>query len=70
MAGGIIPVSQPIDNLISKFCKGQYQEKCDFYMPTAPQNEKGQPMPPSRQLCAQWVVMSWGTVSEELIKKA
>eukprot|EP00957_Ditylum_brightwellii_P177727 13538253-Ditylum_brightwellii.AAC.1 len=27
-------------------------------------------MPPSRQLCAQWVVKTWDAISEESIKKA
>eukprot|EP00957_Ditylum_brightwellii_P031717 2405758-Ditylum_brightwellii.AAC.1 len=27
-------------------------------------------MPPSRQLCTQWVVKAWDAISEESIKKA
>eukprot|EP00957_Ditylum_brightwellii_P033881 2567444-Ditylum_brightwellii.AAC.1 len=70
MGGGITPVSQPIDKFIGKIFKGLYHEHYNVFMLFAPENDKGQPMPTSRQLCAQWVVKAWDAISEESIKKA
>ena len=41
-----------------------------FYMLDAPENDKGHPLPPSRQLCTQWVVKAWDCVSEALVRNA
>ena len=38
-------------------------------MLSAPENYKGQPMPPSKQICEQWVVKAWDAVSEKSIQK-
>eukprot|EP00957_Ditylum_brightwellii_P081790 6222622-Ditylum_brightwellii.AAC.1 len=70
MGHGITPVAQPIDRFIGKIFKGMYREYHDSYMLSAPENDKGQPMPSSRQLCAQWVVKVWEAISEESIEKA
>ena len=34
-------------------------------MMSAPENGKGQPMPPIRQLFLQWVIKAWDDVSEK-----
>ena len=39
-------------------------------MLNVPENSKGHPMVPSRQLCAQWVVKAWNKVSDKLIQKS
>ena len=56
--------------IIGKVFKGFYRDLYDDYMLTAPTNEKGHPLIPSRQLCATWVVQAWEKVPEELICKA
>ena len=71
MAGGITPKSQPIDAFIGKLMKGYYKEFYDSYSISAPTNpDTGHPKPPSRQLCAQWVVAAFDKIPEELIRKA
>ena len=69
MAGGITSKAQPIDAIIGKIFKGTYREYYDFYMLNAPENDQGHPLPPSRQLCTQWVVNAWDCVSEALVRK-
>ena len=51
MVGGIITVSQTIDNFIVNIFNICYQEYCDSYMLYDPKNYKDQPLPPSWQLC-------------------
>ena len=70
MGGGITPKSQPIDIFIGKVFKGLYRDHYDLYMLTAPTNSKGQPIIPSCQLCATWVVQAWDELPNALIKKA
>lgn len=70
MGEGITPVSQPIDRFIGKIFKGYHRDFYDFYMLSAPYNDKCQPISPTRQLCARWVVDGWGTFTEDLIKKS
>lgn len=70
MAGGITPKSQPIDAITGKIFKGFYRDLYEIYMLNAPENARGQPIAPSRQLCAQWSVAAWDQVSEELIRKS
>ena len=41
-----------------------------FIYAVCTENCKGQPMPPSRQIWAQWVVKAWDAVSEKSIQKA
>ena len=65
MAGGITPVIQPINKFIVKVFKFHYQEKYSYYILTDSENEKGQPIPPIRQLFPKWVVMTWSNVSEK-----
>ena len=50
--------------------KGYYREFYDEYVLTAPITEKGQIKPPTRQLCAQWVVKAWEKIPEEIVRKA
>ena len=70
MAGGITPKAQPIDAFLGKLFKGHYRNYYDNYMLNVPENSKGHPMVPSRQLCAQWVVKAWNKVSVKLIQKS
>ena len=70
MAGGITPISQPVDNFVGMVFKGYYRDYYDTYMLSAAENDKGHPSMPSSQLCAQWVVKAWNKVSENLIRKA
>ena len=70
MTGGITPKAQPIDAFIGKVFKGHYRDRYDMYMLSAPLNQKGQPMPPSRQLCAAWTEEVWNEISERLIQKS
>ena len=71
MAGGITPKAQPLDVLINKVWKGFFRDLFEEWSLNAPLNEKsGNPIPPSRQLLAQWVVMSWEKIPESLVKKA
>jgi hypothetical protein len=69
MAGGITPKSQPVDAITGKIFKGYYREEYELYMLKAPLNEKGQPDPPSRQLCAQWCAAAWNKIPEALLCK-
>ena len=48
MAGGITPVSLPMDNLIGKIFEGIYQKHYYLYMLYAPENFKGRPMTTSQ----------------------
>ena len=57
--GGITLKAQPLDLMVSKTFKGKQRECYDFNMLNAPQNEKGNPRPPSRQLLAKWTVEAW-----------
>ena len=50
--------------------KVHYRNRYDMYMLSAPLNQKGQPMPPSRQLCTAWTVEVWNEISERLIQKS
>lgn len=71
MAGGITPKAQPLDVLINKVWKGLFRDLFEEWSLTAPQHEQtGNPIPPSRQLLAQWVVMAWEKIPESLVKKA
>ena len=54
MAGEITTVSQPMDNFIEIIFKWFDQKHYDLYMLSAPENDKGQPMPQIQQICAQW----------------
>ena len=69
--GGITMKAQPIDAFIAKVVKGYYKDSYDQYSLTAPTNPStGHPIPPSRQLCATWVVEAFDKLPTELIKKA
>ena len=70
MSGGITPKAQPIDAFIGKVFKGNYRDLYDNYMLSAPLNERGQPIAPTRQMCATWVVQAWSDIPEELIRKS
>ena len=71
MAGGITPKAQPLDVLINKVWKGFFLDLFEQWSLTCPLHPKtGNPIPPSRQLLAQWVVMSWNKIPESLVKKA
>ena len=60
MAGGITPKAQPLDKLITKIWKGYFCDEYDGFILTDPLNENtGQPLPPTRQLLAQWILTAW-----------
>ena len=50
--------------------KGLYRYYYYYYMLYAPSNNRGQPVAPTHQLCATWVVKAWNKVSEELVRKS
>ncbi len=71
MDGGITPKGQPLDALINKVYKGGFRDYFEEWSLNAPINPKtDHPLPPSRQLLAQWAVKAWAKIPEELIRKA
>ena len=71
MAGGITPKAQPLDVVINKVFKGFFRDLFEQWSLNAPLNEKsGNPLPPSRQLLAKWVVLAWSKVDKALVKKS
>ena len=70
MGGGVTPLVQPLDVILNKIYKGYYRELYDLYMLNAPLNDKGHPISPSRQLCAQWAVKAWDRMPTELVVEA
>ena len=71
MDGGITPKCQPLDVLINRVFKGYFRDYFEEWSLSAPINPKtDQPLAPSRQLLAQWVVEAWSKITEELIRKA
>ena len=71
MAGGITPRAQPLDVLINKVFKGYFRDVFEAWSLCAPLNERsGNPLPPSRQLLANWVVLAWEKISPALVVKA
>jgi len=71
MDGGITPKAQPLDVMVNKIFKGLFRDMFEEWSLNAPIHPKsGHPLPPSRQLLAQWVVMAWEKVPEELVRKA
>ena len=61
---------QPLDATLNKTFKGFHRELHEWHLLNAPENDKGQPISPSRQLCAQWAVEAWDEAPEELVAKA
>lgn len=71
MSGGITPKGQPLDVLVNRAFKSFYRDEYDMYLLTAPVNPKtGNPLPPPRQLIAQWVVKAFNKVPEELVYRS
>ena len=61
IAGGITPKAQPLDVMIKKIWKGFFHDIFEEWSLNAPMNPKtGNPVAPSPQLLAQWVVVAWG----------
>ena len=56
IAGVIPPKGQHIDTIIRNIFKVYCWEDFDFYMITAPKNNKVWPTPPSRKLFPQWYI--------------
>ena len=69
MAVGITPKAQPLDAFLGKLFKGLYRYYYDCYIISAPSNDKGQPISPTRQICPTWVGKAWNKVPEELVRK-
>ena len=60
MAGEITPKAQPLDKLITKIWKGYFCDEYGGFILTDPLIENtGQPLPPTRQLLAQWILTAW-----------
>eukprot|EP00957_Ditylum_brightwellii_P004964 378033-Ditylum_brightwellii.AAC.1 len=59
MAGGVNPKAQPIDAITGKILRSYYSKEYDLHMFNSSLDEKGQLVPLSRQLCAQWCVGAW-----------
>ena len=70
MSGGITPKAQSLDAFLGKVFKGLYKYHYDYYMISVPSNDRVQPIAPTRQICAKWVVKAWNKVSEELVRKS
>ena len=69
--GGITMKVQPIDAFVAKLVKGYYKDSYDEYTLNARTNPStGHPVPPTRQLCATWVVDAFDKIPTDLIKKA
>jgi len=71
MAGGITPNAQPLGVPVNKVFKGYVRNYFKEWLPNASLNEKnGNPLLPSWQLLAKWVVLAWEKVSPALTAKA
>ena len=70
MDGRITCEKKTIYKFTGKFFKGNYRGKYDLYMLTDPENTRGYPQAPYRQLCATWLVKEWLNILVELVRKA
>ena len=63
--------TQPLDVLIIKVFKGYFKGIFEAWSLCTPLNKKnGNPLPPSCQLLANWVVLAWNKISPALVVKA
>ena len=70
IAGGLTPVAQPLDKAVNKVFKGYMREQYDEYILTCALNAKGHQVPPTRQLCCQWIKVAWDAVPTSMCRKA
>ena len=69
--GGLTPTNQPLDKTVNRVFKGHLRDLYDQWSLTCPVNpNNGAPYPPTRQLCARWVVEAWDKIPEELCRNA
>ena len=70
MTGGITQKAQPLDVMINKIWTGFFHDIFEEWSLNSPTNSKtGNPVAPSCQLLAQWVVVAWEK-PHALVKKA
>ena len=62
IVGGITPKAQPQDLTLIKIMKRHCRNFYNVHMIDATVNPYGNPIVPSRQLCATWVVQAWDMV--------
>ena len=63
MDGGITPKDQPLDKLMNKIWKVCFCDEYGGFIFTYPVNKNTrQPLSPTRQLLAQWIVTAWNKI--------
>ena len=68
---GMTPENQPLDKAVNRVFESHLRDLYDAWSLTIPVNPvTGQLLAPSRQQVCHWVVKAWGSVPEELCRKA
>ena len=63
------PAGEPLEKVINKVFKRFSRDFYDHYMLMAQFLPYVNPKPPTRQLLETWVVKTWDTVLEEIVRK-